>query len=202
MLQKRGQGEPGRTSTNYEHVTSAHPAIVTDMARYLELWRHTDNDGDSLTDDGVDAALKIGSRLTGEYAVAVSTGAQRATQTLGCLITAGRLHIPGGVRVDEGLRSDDEDRWRAIAGEADGKDLSAFRAIDADFVESEARQLGSALRRVLDRLDDGQRALLVGHGPTNEAAVYGLTGREIAPMDKGTGAVIVEDGGSFAVRPA
>ncbi len=40
------------------------------VSRYLELWRHTDNDADQLTDEGIDAALMIGARLTGEYAVA------------------------------------------------------------------------------------------------------------------------------------
>ena len=77
----------------------------------------------------------------------------------------------------------------------------AFRGVDSEFVEAETRQLGSALRRVLDRLDDGQRALLVGHSPTNEAAVYGLTGQDVDPMDKGSGVVVVVDGGSFTVRP-
>jgi hypothetical protein len=171
------------------------------VARYLELWRHTDNDGDQLTDDGVDAALHIGERMTDGYAVAFSTGAQRATQTLACLITAARLHVPGGVRVDQGLRSEAEDRWRAIAKQADGKDVAAFRVVDPDFVAAQARQLGAALRRVLNRLDDGQRALIVGHSPTNEAAVYGLTGQVIAPMDKGARVVVVEDGGSFSIGP-
>ena len=100
------------------------------------------------------------------------------------------------------LRSDDEDRWRDIAGEADGKDLSAFRVVDSEFVEAEAQQLGSALRRVLDRLDDGQRALLVGHSPTNEAAVYGLTGQDIHQMDKGSGVVVVVDGEAYTVESA
>ncbi len=172
------------------------------MPRYLELWRHTDNDGDALTDDGIEAALRIGAGLSADYAVAVSTGAQRATQTLACLITAGRLHIPGGIRVDEGLRSDDEDRWRDIASEADGKDLSAFRSVDSQFVDAQAQQLAAALRRILDGMDDEQRALLVGHSPTNEAAVHGLTGQDIDPMDKGTGIVVVEDDGSFTIRSA
>jgi hypothetical protein len=201
-LEGRREREAGRTGADHEHIAGAHAAIVADMARYLELWRHTDNDGDALTDDGIEAALRIGAGLSADYAVAVSTGAQRATQTLACLITAGRLHIPAGVRVDEGLRSDDEDRWRDIAGEADGKDLSAFRVVDSEFVEAEAQQLGSALRRVLDRLDDGQRALLVGHSPTNEAAVYGLTGQDIDPMDKGSGVVVVVDGDAYTVESA
>jgi broad specificity phosphatase PhoE len=56
------------------------------MAKYVELRRHTDADGDVLTSDGVQAALEIGSRLTGDYELLVSTGAQRATQTLACLL--------------------------------------------------------------------------------------------------------------------
>jgi hypothetical protein len=54
------------------------------MARFVELRRHTDNDGDLLTDEGVAAALRIGAGLAGGYRLGVSTGAQRATQTLAC----------------------------------------------------------------------------------------------------------------------
>ncbi|MBV8734974.1 MAG: histidine phosphatase family protein, partial [Solirubrobacterales bacterium] len=52
------------------------------MGRYLELRRHTDNDGDVLTPEGVRSALEIGRALDGQYALLVSSGAQRATQTL------------------------------------------------------------------------------------------------------------------------
>lgn len=54
----------------------------------MELGRHTDSDGDVLTDQGVAAALPIDAGLTGGYRVDVSTGAQRATQTLACLLAA------------------------------------------------------------------------------------------------------------------
>lgn len=54
------------------------------MARYVELRRHTDSDGDTLTEEGVRAALEIGRELSGGYALLVSSGAQRATQTLAC----------------------------------------------------------------------------------------------------------------------
>ena len=47
--------------------------------------------------------------------------------------------------------------------------------------------------------DDG-RVLIVGHSPTNEAAAYGLTGQTVAPLGKGEGIVIVEDGGCYAVH--
>src|ERR687892_25717 len=65
------------------------------MARYVELRRHTDNDGDALTEDGVRAALEIGQQLAGGYALLVSTGAQRATQTLACFACVLREPVAG-----------------------------------------------------------------------------------------------------------
>jgi hypothetical protein len=74
-----------------------------------------------------------------------------------------------------------------------------MRTVDADPVEQESRLLGGALRRVVDALPDGGRALVVGHSPTNEAAVLALTGQVIGPMGKGEGVLIVEDDGSYTV---
>jgi hypothetical protein len=51
--------------------------------RYVELRRHTDNDGDRLTPQGAADAEMIGrDRLHPPYAAFVSTGAARATQIL------------------------------------------------------------------------------------------------------------------------
>ena len=141
------------------------------MARFVELRRHTDNDGDLLSGDGVAAALRLGAGLAGGYRVAVSTGAQRATQTVGCLLAALGQPVPDGVVVDPG------------------------------FVDAEAAALGAALGRVLERLGDGDRALAVGHTPTNEAAVLGLTGELVAPLAKGAGVLVTEDQGRFRVEP-
>src|ERR671910_554918 len=142
------------------------------MARFVELRRHTDNDGDVLTTDGVAAALRLGAGLGGG----------------------------DGVVVEAGLRSEREDRWRAVAKEADGGDLGRMLAADPAFVDQEAAALGAALGRVLERLGDGERALVVGHSPTNEAAVLGLTGELVAPLDKGAGILVTEDGGSYRVE--
>jgi len=79
----------------------------------IELRRHTDADGDVLTAVGVAEALAIGTRLSGGYRLAVSSGAQRATQTLACFLAALRQRVPGGVLVEPGLRSQVENRWRA-----------------------------------------------------------------------------------------
>ena len=170
------------------------------MAKTVHLRRHTDNDGDVLSADGVEAALAIGRSLDGDYQVAVSTGAQRATQAVACMVAGMGRPVPGGVVVEAGLRSAHEDRWREIAGEASAGDMDAFRQVDAAFVDAEAQSLGQALRRVLDGLDEGGRALVVGHSPTNEAAVLGLTGRVIGPLGKGEGVSIVA-GDGYTVTP-
>ena len=39
-----------------------------------------------------------------------------------------------------------------------------------------------------------------GHSPTNEAAVLGLTGQVVPPLGKGTGVVLIEDGGDYRVE--
>ena len=44
------------------------------MAKEIELRRHTDSDGDSLTEDGVQAALEIGAKLRGSYELLARRG--------------------------------------------------------------------------------------------------------------------------------
>jgi len=171
------------------------------MARFVELRRHTDNDGDVLTGEGVAAALRIGAGLAGGYQLGVSTGAQRATQTLACLLAALAQRVPGGVVVEPGLRSGREDDWRAAYQRAGSGELAALRAADPELVLEDSARLGAALGRVLERLSHGERALAVGHSPTNEAAVFGLTGQVVAPLAKGAGVLLVADGDRFRVEP-
>jgi phosphohistidine phosphatase SixA len=172
------------------------------LMRYVELRRHTDNDGDRLTAQGVADAEQIGlDRLQPPYAAFVSTGAARATQMLEILRhAAGQDAIP--ITPAAGLRSSVEDRWReAVRAAGQGADLEAIRAIDPDLVERESWLLGSALRQVVDVLPDGGRALVVGHSPANEAAVLGLAGRVVPPLGKGQGVLLIEDGGDYRVEP-
>jgi broad specificity phosphatase PhoE len=170
--------------------------------RYAEVRRHTDNDGDALTQDGVAAAEAIGHDGTNPpYAALISTGAARATHMLEILRrAAGQDDLP--ITDVTALRSSAEDRWREAAKAAGkGADLEAMRAVDAELVEMEAQLLGAALRQVVEELPEGGRALVVGHSPTNEAAVLGLTGVSIGPLGKGEGVLVVESGGAYAVQP-
>ena len=172
------------------------------MAREVELRRHTDNDGDALTADGVAAALEIGARLRGGYEVGISTGAQRATQALACFLAGLGQRVPGGVVVDMGLRSEVEDRWRDAYRKAGSGALAALREADPGLVAEDSQRLGAALRGVLDRLPDGARALAVGHSPTNEAAVLGLTGEIVEPIAKGAGVLVAAAAdGSYEIQP-
>jgi len=171
------------------------------MARYVELRRHTDSDGDTLTEEGVRAALEIGRELSGGYALLVSSGAQRATQTLACFACVLREPVRGGAIVEAGLRSRVEDRWRAAYEQAGSGDLAALRDADPQLVREDSAALGAALRRVLERLPDEARALAVGHSPTNEAAVLGVTGSIIEPMAKGAGVLVVAEADETRVQP-
>jgi phosphohistidine phosphatase SixA len=171
------------------------------MAKEIELRRHTDSDGDALTDEGVQVALEVGAALRGGYHLLVSSGAQRATQTLACFACALGECVPGGTVVESGMRSEVETRWRQAYKKAGSGELSALREADPELVEADSTALGAALGRVLDRLDDGGRALVVGHSPTNEAAVLGLTGEVIEPMAKGAGVLVVVDGEALRVEP-
>jgi len=173
---------------------------VSAGTKYVELRRHTDADGDFLTDDGVRTAMEIGTRLHGGYELFVSTGAQRATQTLGCFLAALGERVPGGVVVEAGLRSEREDRWREAYEKAGSGALEAMREADPELVEKDSAILGAALGRVLDALSDRGRALVVGHSPTNEAAVLGLTGEIVAPISKGAGVLVVAEEQGFRVE--
>jgi broad specificity phosphatase PhoE len=174
---------------------------VAQVGKEIELRRHTDADEDVLTAEGVAAALEIGARLGGGYHLAVSTGAQRATQTLACFLAALGQQVPGGVVVEPGLRSQVEDRWRGAYQKAGSGTLGALREADPELVAEDSERLGAALRRVLDGLPDEGRALAVGHSPTNEAAVLGLTGEIVAPLAKGAGILVVAGDDGYQVEP-
>jgi phosphohistidine phosphatase SixA len=170
--------------------------------RYVELRRHTDNDGDKLSERGVADAEAIGrTGLNPPYAAFISTGAERATEMLRILRrAAGQDEIP--ITTEAGMRSSVEDRWREAAKVAGkGASIEEMRAVDPDLVEHETQLLGSALQRVVQGLPEGGRALVVGHSPTNEAAVSGLVGETIAAIGKGEGVLVVEDRGRYEVRP-
>src|SRR5436190_1304395 len=117
----------------------------------VELTRHTDAAGDVLTADVVRAAIEIGARLAGGYDLAVSTGAQRATQTLACFLAGLGERVPDGVVVETGLRSEREERWREAYQKAGSGELDAMGEADPELVESDSAALGEALGGIFAR---------------------------------------------------
>lgn len=170
------------------------------MARHADLLRHTDNDGDFLTAGGIESAVEIGRNLSGGYRLVASSDALRAVQTAGCFLAGLGETVSGGVVVEPGLRSRREDDWRTAYSKCGKGDLDSLAQVDPDLVTDDSADLANGLRSVFARLDDGDRALAVGHSPTLEAAVLGLTGMIIAPLGKGEGVVIVERAGEFALE--
>ncbi len=84
------------------------------------------------------------------------------------------------------------------SGHAGVKDLEAFRKVDPDPVDKETAMLGSALASVFYALPRDGRALVVGHSPTTEAAIPGLTAQSVPPVAKGDGVRVVEEEGRAA----
>jgi hypothetical protein len=126
---------------------------------------------------------------------------QRATQTLACFLAGLGERVPGGVTLEPGLRTESEGRWREIYAQTGKPDLASFRVADPGFVESEQTRLGAALGRIFAALPDDGRGLAVGHSPTNEAAVFALTGEEVAPLAKGAGVLVEATGERYRVAP-
>lgn len=170
------------------------------MARFVELRRHTDHDDDVLTERGVFDALHLGAGLTGVYSVVVSSGAHRATQTAACLLAGHGAKVPGGVVVERRLRSEHEQRWRAAVAAAGSSAIEELLDVDRALVEEDGAVLASGVRAVFALLGHGEMALAVGHSPTNEAAVYALTGTVVEPIGKGGGVTVVEDAGGYRVE--
>ena len=165
----------------------------------VDLLRHCDNEDDALSPEGVEHALEIGRERTLDYDIAVSSGRQRATQTIACMIAGAGASVPGGVWVDERFYSGDPERWKSLHADTSAVHLEEFLAVARDFVVAEAEVMSRALSDVFGRLAEGGRALVMGHGPTQEAAVYGLTGVLVPALKKGAGVSVTERAGEHEV---
>jgi hypothetical protein len=88
-----------------------------------------------------------------------------------------------------------------VSRPTESADLAALRDADPELVKEDSAVLGAALRRVLQRLPERGKALAVGHSPTNEAAVLGLTSVIVEPLGKGAGVLVIDEGDRTRVEP-
>ena len=126
------------TFTRFEAAERRSP-VPRAMMRYVESRRHTDNDGDQLSEQGVADAEALGrTGLHPPYAAFVSSGAERATEVLTILRrAAGQDEV--SITTEAGLRSAVEDRWRDAAKAAGkGATVEDMRAVDPVLVDQES----------------------------------------------------------------
>lgn len=142
--------------------------------RTLELRRHARRDpaADRLSPAGRAQASEVGKTLTGSYAVVFVSPAQRAAETVAWLLRGLGEQLPEHAVVP------------GLGGV--GNDGSP-------------EALAGVVRDLFWEIPEGARALAVGHTPLIERAVFGLTGREIAPLAECEGVVLAQDADSVRV---
>lgn len=159
--------------------------------RTLELRRHAERekDADALSLRGRSHAETIGRTLRTPYARVFVSPARRAAETVAWFLRGAGQQLPGH-GVVPGLLSEEEDRWRS-AGKAAGSSRVDLIAAEApDLVQAETARMKALVEGLFDQVPDDGTALVVGHSPLLEAAVYGLTGVVIEPLAECQGVAI------------
>lgn len=175
--------------------------------RRLEIRRHaakgTDLAGDCLSPAGIEQAYQLGRSLRVGYTHLYSSGAQRATQTLACLLAGMGRRVLTGVVVRPGLGSPREEEWRAAARAAGDARLEHLLAQNESLVREESQRLAEELRAILGELPEGAYALAIGHSPLAECGIYGLTGKIFPALRECEGFLVTEHkGGRLGVEGA
>jgi hypothetical protein len=83
---------------------------------------------------------------------------------------------------------------------AEGERGGCLTRASPGLLETECRAVEAPTRPVDESLPDGGRALVVGHSPTDEAAILGLVGEIVEPISKGDGVLVVEEDGALRVE--
>jgi broad specificity phosphatase PhoE len=164
--------------------------------RRLEIRRHatkgSELGGDSLSPEGIEQAHRLGRSLRVGYTHLYTSGAQRATQTLACMLAGMGRHVLNGPVVRPGLGSPREAEWRDATRAAESTTLEKLLAQNESLVREESERLATEIRAILASLPEGAYGLAIGHSPLTECGIYGLTGAFHPPLRKCGGFLIVE----------
>jgi phosphohistidine phosphatase SixA len=133
--------------------------------RTLEVRRHARRDPvvDRLSVAGRAQAEEVGRALDVTYDVVFVSPAQRAAETVACLLRGARFQLPPHAVVP-GLAARDND----------GSPLA----------------MAGVLSGLLDAVPEGGRGLAVSHTPLIERAVLGLAAREVDPLGECEGVIL------------
>jgi broad specificity phosphatase PhoE len=164
--------------------------------RRLEIRRHaakgSELGGDCLSPEGIEQAHRLGRSLRIGYTHLFTSGAQRATQTLACMLAGMGRYVLNGVVVRPGLGSPREAEWRDTARAAGSASLERLLVQNESLVREESERLADEVRSILAELPEGAYGLAIGHSPLTECGVYGLTGTLHPPLEECGGFLIVE----------
>lgn len=148
--------------------------------------RHTLNDGDALTDDGVESALEVGRSLADRnFSLVVVSGMQRAAQTAACVLAAGSTSGVKGVFVHEGFGSDDWKGWGDLIKRTGSGNVQDLASADDDRYRQVRERVNDAMNWTARKLGSDGDALIVSHSPIIEFAIWELTGRPPTPFERG-----------------
>ena len=181
--------------------------LVSHM-RELELRRHAMWNKDAggftpgaLTPQGQLDARSVGKTMRKDFVAIFFSPAQRASETAAWFLRGSRQPPPATAIDVAGLASEREDEWRAAGQAAGSGRLDAMMAAAPALVAEESSRMAGVVRTLMDRISKGEAALVVGHTPLLEAAVYGLTGVIIEPLEQCEGVnVTLDDAGDYRIQ--
>ncbi|HEX6263082.1 MAG TPA: phosphoglycerate mutase family protein [Actinomycetota bacterium] len=168
--------------------------------RYLELRRHADNEGDALTEAGKATAERVGRSMEGPFDGVFTSPAKRAANTAAWFLRGMGQQLPQLHGVTDGLTSAEEERWREAGSRTGTWRVDDIEREDPELVREELPRLADAILQMFAAIRDGQRALVVGHSPFLEAAVYALSGTVLDPLGKCEGVLLGHDGERVTVE--
>ena len=142
----------------------------------LELRRHAerDPDEDRLSSAGRVHAEDVGRTLERGYAAVFVSPARRAAETVAWMLRGAGEPLPA------------HDVVPGLAGREPG--------------DPSAEGMAATVRRLLDLVPDGGRALAVGHTPLIERAAEGLAGRAVEPLAPCEGILVRSDGEELTIE--
>ena len=144
----------------------------------LELRRHAAREvsSDALSPEGRASAEDVGRSRGERYDAVFVSPAARAAETAAWLLRGAGQQLPPEHSVIPGLAGQD-----ASGGSPEG--------------------MAAGARALLDQVPDGGLGLAISHTPLVERAAFGLSGREVAPMDPCEGIMITRhDDGRITIE--
>jgi broad specificity phosphatase PhoE len=155
----------------------------------------------ALTHEAQLEARAVGKTMRTDFAAVWFSPAQRAAETAAWFLRGSHQPPPPVVIEVQGLTSEREDEWREAGSAASSSRLDSVMEQNPSLVAEESDRLAGVVRDLFGRIKEGEAALVVGHTPLQEAAVYGLTGVIIEPLKELEGMnLTLDDAGDFRIQ--